>query len=252
MNIRTKRGVSCPENRVGCGSKVCFIAGAGSFHGMTLRPGPEDLVIAADGGFAHLQKEGIRPDVLMGDFDSLERLPEHENLIRFSPIKDDTDMALAAAYGAGLGCRKFMIYGGLGGRLDHTLANIQLLTGLSREGKEAYLIGEGVILTAITQERIVFPADNTGMLSVFCLGDRAAGIWEKNLKYTLEDAVLTCDRAMGVSNEFTGCESSIEVGEGTLLILWDEQNGLPLNREWLGKPAGLNAGAGNEKCSERI
>lgn len=200
---------------------------------MSVRPGPGDLVIAADGGYEHLKKEGIQPDVLMGDFDSLKRLPEHEKLIRFSPMKDDTDMTMAAAYGAEQGCERFIIYGGLGGRLDHTLANIQLLAGLSRAGGEAYLMGEGVILTAITTERLTFAADARGMLSVFCIGDRAAGVWERELLYTLTDAVLTCDRATGVSNEFIGRESSIEVKNGTLLILWDEKNGLPLRREFL-------------------
>lgn len=214
-------------------NKTCFIVGAGSFQGMMVRPRPGDLVIAADGGYEYLKKEGIRPDVLMGDFDSLELLPEQEKLVRFSPMKDDTDMAMAAAYGAERGCREFIIYGGLGGRLDHTLANIQLLTGLSRAGKAAYLIGDGVILTAITSEQITFRADAAGMVSVFCMGDQASGVWERGLLYTLTDAVLTCARATGISNEFIGQESNIEVIQGTLLILWDEKNGLPLRREFL-------------------
>jgi thiamine pyrophosphokinase len=214
----------CVENR------KCIIVGAGSFQGMAIRPQPGDLVIAADGGFDHLQKEGIRPDVLMGDFDSIERQPEHEHLIRFSPIKDDTDMALAAAYGSEQGYDTFLIYGGLGGRLDHTLANLQMMTGLSRQGKAVYLIGEGVILTAITSERISFDESCQGMISVFCLGEPATGVTERGLKYALEDSVLTCDRALGVSNEFTGVRSSIEGKEGTLVILWDEANGLPKRR----------------------
>ncbi|MDY3729485.1 MAG: hypothetical protein SO005_03605, partial [Candidatus Choladocola sp.] len=69
-----------------------------------------------------------------------------------------------------------------------------------------------------------------GMISVFCLGETATGVFERGLKYGLENASLTCDRALGVSNEFTGMKSSIEVDKGTLLILWDEKNGLPCER----------------------
>lgn len=216
--------------------KTCVIVGAGSFDGMSILPEQEDLIIAADGGYAHLKQMEIEPDVLLGDFDSLEIVPEHRHLIRHSPIKDDTDMALAAAYAREQGCSRFLIYGGLGGRLDHTIANLQLLTGLSRNGAEVYLIGEDVIITAISgtkeqgSEEICFGADAQGMISVFCQGGSASGVWEKGLKYTLSDAVLTDDRALGVSNEFLETECSISVECGTLLIMWDIKNGLPLKR----------------------
>ncbi|MCD8021752.1 MAG: thiamine diphosphokinase [Lachnospiraceae bacterium] len=91
-----------------------------------LSPEPGDLVIAADGGYRYLQKLGVEPDILMGDFDSLEIVPEHRHLIRHSPIKDDTDMALAVAWAEKAGYETFFLYGGLGGRLDHSLANLLL------------------------------------------------------------------------------------------------------------------------------
>lgn len=204
--------------------------GAGSFDGLLAMPRPEDFVIAADGGFTYLKELGIDPDVLMGDFDSLEQVPEHRKLIRHSPIKDDTDMALAAAYALEQGYDTLFLYGGLGGRLDHTIANLQLLTGLSRSGTQAYLIGEGVILTAVTEEKLCFADSAKGMVSVFCIGEKATGIREQGLKYEITDAEMTCDRALGVSNEFLGVESSIEVACGTLLVLWDQKNGLPFRK----------------------
>lgn len=221
--------------------KTCFIVGAGSFDGMDIRPAEGDLVIAADGGYAYLKELGIEPDVLLGDFDSLEVMPEHHHLIRHSPIKDDTDMALAAYYAQEQGYTRFFLYGGLGGRLDHTFGNLQLLNGLSRAGAEVYLIGDGVVITAITNERITFDAGAEGMISVFCFGEPATGVWERGLKYTLTDATLTCDRALGVSNEFTGEESYIEVRKGTLVLLWDEKNGLPKKRE-ISKVETVNSG----------
>lgn len=238
--------------------KTCFIVGAGSFSGMSIRPESEDLVIAADGGYKYLIEMGIEPDVLLGDFDSLEIVPEHRHLIRHSPIKDDTDMALAVAYAKAEGYRRFFLYGGLGGRLDHTIANLQLMTGMSQEGLEVYLIGEGIIVTTISgqmkpaagisneaptedagmdlnesvhvSEEICFAASANGMISVFCMGEPAHGVWEKGLKYTLSDVVLPGNTTLGVSNEFLGCESSISVESGTLLIMWDEKNGLPVKR----------------------
>lgn len=210
--------------------KTCFVIGAGSFDKMELRPQTGDLVIAADGGYRYLQQLGIRPDILLGDFDSLELVPEHERLIRHSPIKDDTDMALAAACGEDEGYRRFVLYGGLGGRMDHTIANLQLLTALSRKGYESYLIGEGNIVTALTGERMTFGSHMQGIISVFCAGERAEGVTLSGLKYPLDHAVLTCDRALGVSNEFIGQSSFLEVKSGTLLIMWNESQGLEENR----------------------
>lgn len=211
--------------------KTCFIVGAGSFEGMSIRPEKGDLVIAADGGYTYLEREGIEPDVLLGDFDSLKKVPDHQNLKRHSPIKDDTDMALAADYAAEKGCSRFFLYGGLGGRLDHTMGNLQLLMGLARRGMEAYLIGEGNILTAISGEKITFGRDARGFLSVFCMSEPARGVWERGLKYSLTDAVLTCDRTLGVSNEFTGEPGSVAVREGLLILVWGSENGLPVSRE---------------------
>lgn len=210
--------------------RICWIVGAGSFDGLLGRPEKGDLVIAADGGYTYLNGLGIEPDVLLGDFDSLKRVPEHEHLLRHSPVKDDTDMALAAAYAKEQGYRTFYLYGGLGGRLDHTMGNFQLLTGLSKAGCRAYLIGEGLMITAITGERICFGKEASGMISVFSMDTIAEGISERNLKYQLQNAQMTNDRTLGVSNEFIGEESSIEVRQGTLLILWDARNGIPVER----------------------
>lgn len=214
--------------------ETCFIVGAGAFDGMRIWPEEEDLIIAADGGYRYLRELGLQPHVLMGDFDSLEVVPEHHHILQYSPIKDDTDMAMAVAYAAEKGYRRFLLYGGLGGRIDHTMANLQLLAGMSRRGLEGYLIGEKTIITAVTEERISFSKDCSGMISVFCMGEAAEGVWERGLKYQLTDAVMTCDRTLGVSNEFIGEESWVEVKKNTLHIVWGEENGLPKERWSMG------------------
>ena len=211
----------------------CFIVGAGMFSGMSIQPQKGDLMIAADGGYTYLLQAGMEPDVLIGDFDSLDLIPEHRNLIRHSPIKDDTDMALAAAYGAKEGFRKFILYGGLGGRLDHTIANLMLLNSMARAGLEVYLVGEGIIITALYQERVVFSEVCSGTFSAFCLGESCSGVTEAGLKYSLNDEALMSGMTLGVSNEFTGHESYVEVKQNVLTIIWDEKNGLPSDRHKL-------------------
>ena len=209
----------------------CFIVGAGSFQGMPIVPEDQDFIIAADGGYTYLIQMGMEPDVLIGDFDSLDLIPEHRNLIRHSPIKDDTDMALAAAYAAKEGYQTFIIYGGLGGRLDHTMANLMLLNSMAQAGLEAYLIGEGIIVSALRNERIVFSKECEGTFSAFCLGEACLGVTEYGLKYGLDHAEVKSGMTLGVSNEFLGQECYVEVKKNVLTVIWDEKNGLPIRRE---------------------
>ena len=117
-------------------------------------------VIAADGGLDHTRQLGIVPDVVVGDFDSLEGRPPRTDVrtIALSALKDDPDMLSALKVGWSAGCREFHVYGGLGGRIDHTISGIQLMALLARHGASGYLYGDGLIVTAITDGRLSFPA----------------------------------------------------------------------------------------------
>jgi len=203
---------------------ICYIVGAGNCENITIDPSPEDYIIAADNGYSYLKSLEIKPDVLIGDFDSLEIVPASENIIRHPVEKDETDMMLAMKAGLDLGYQRFVIYGGLGGRLDHTYANIQMLVYLSAKGARGYLIDGTRIVTAITNEELVFKTDKKGILSVFCGGDKAVGVNLKGLKYELVDAVLTKDFPLGVSNEFMGYGCSVSVEKGSLIIMWSDSS----------------------------
>lgn len=200
--------------------KFCYIIGAGSVDGAALHPEAGDYVIAADGGFSHLERLNLKADMVLGDFDSLLQVPDHPNIVRYPSAKDDTDMLLAARAGLRLGYTTFILCGGVGGRLDHTLANIETLAWLSRRGGRGYLIGEGVVITAVTDGMLHFDSARHGTISVFCNGEKAVGVNLKGLKYPLTDATLTCDMPLGVSNEFTGAVSTVSVRDGTLVVLW--------------------------------
>lgn len=201
--------------------KVCYIVGAGDFcEGFS--PEPEDLVIAADGGYAHLLAAGIRVDRLMGDFDSIGAVPDGVPLERFPPEKDDTDMMIAIKAALEMGFCRFALYGALGGRFDHTIANVQALCFLAGKGAVGYMVGNGVVMTAIRDGERSFPSSCEGYCSVFCMGNEAVGVDLVGLKYPLCDARLTYEVPLGVSNEFLGQVATVRVRKGTLLVVWYE------------------------------
>jgi len=207
-------------------SKRCYIAGAGEFCENTL-PGHEDYIIAANGGYAALKSRGISPDLIVGDFDSVppafsEEISSHPNVQQSPAEKDDTDMMLAVKKGLDRGYKFFIINGGLGGRLDQTYANIQILTYIAEQNARGVLLGKTSCVTVIkdgciklTPEKI---QDRT--ISVFCAGSRAEGVTLKGLKYILDNAVISNNYPIGVSNEFIGETADISVTNGILLIIW--------------------------------
>ncbi len=199
----------------------CYIIGACGFD-ENIEPKSEDFVIAADGGYKTLIDKGIRVDCVMGDFDSLGYTPEHDNLMVHPAEKDDTDTRLAVEYGYSMGYRKFLIFGGIGGRLDHTLANMQTILGLHRMGAEAYLIGEGKIISVVEKGSFTFSGKESGYLSLFPADGNVSGVTLTGLKYTLEDAELFSDRALAVSNEFINEKATVRVDKGALYMLWYE------------------------------
>jgi len=210
------------------GPKTCCIFAAGEYGGIDIGALNGSLIIAADAGYSELKKRGIKPDLVVGDFDSLGSVPEGVEVIRHPVMKDETDTQLAIEEGLARGCRRFIIYGALGGRLDHTIANIQLLTRLTNRGALGFILGDGVSLTAIRESALRFAPGYEGIISVFSAGERAEGVTLKGLKYPLNEAVLTNDMTLGVSNEFTGAEALVSVKKGVLLVCWLGNAGLPL------------------------
>ena len=200
---------------------VCFIVGAGAVDPALKLPLKEDdLLIAADAGWLAVEQMGLVPHLVVGDFDSLGRRPDHPNTIVLPAVKDDTDMHAAIKLGQARGYTRFALYGGTGGRLAHTIANLQLLNGLAQQKCRGFLVGDGTVSTAIQNDSLCFPAAMAGYLSVFCQGGTARGVTLSGLKYELNGAELTSCFPLGVSNEFTGVPARVSVEDGTLLVLW--------------------------------
>lgn len=207
--------------------KACVIFCAGEVSGPVEIPA-EALVIAADGGLARALALGIRPDVILGDFDSLGYVPEGENVLRYPVRKDDTDSMLAIYLGLERGCEEFFLYGALDGpRLDHAVANMQALWYLAEQGASGFLLGKDSAATVIKNGSLRFPAGAQGLVSVFCLGEKAEGVSLRGLAYPLREGELSGCMPLGVSNQFTGQAAEISVRAGSLLLIVPRSAGLP-------------------------
>lgn len=206
-------------------TSICYIFGAGEQTSCHIELSKQDLVIAADGGFDYLEALGLRADYVLGDFDSVISYDLPSDCIRYPRKKDDTDLMLAAKLGLEKGYKEFIIYGGLGGRLDHTLGNIQVLTYLARNGAHGLLQGQDYAIQVVTDGSIHFPkdsAENTAgnICSVFSLSDECTNVTIQGFEYETEGITLTNAFPLGISNTFTGKKAFVSVQKGTLAVLY--------------------------------
>ncbi len=201
--------------------KTCYIICAGTCENIDIEKNNDDLIIAADAGLIYCEKFGVVPDIIVGDFDSLGYVPENNEIIKLPVEKDDTDTAFAVRYAVDNGYKKFVIFGGTGGkREDHTFANIALLSYISKTGNIGFLVSGEFTITAITNSKISFPSEMNGDISVFSFDENSVGVTERGLRYTLDNAELKNSIPIGVSNSFVGEESFISVENGTLIIYY--------------------------------
>ena len=199
---------------------ICYIVGAGECKKLDFTKKDGDIVIAADGGYKYLQRAGIKPDIVIGDFDSLGKAPEGEKIIRLKPEKDVTDTYAAVSEGIKCGYSRFNIYGASGGRIEHTLANIQLIASLAEKNMQASIFDGSTVITAVTAKTLRFDSAYNGYISIFAHSDKCTGVCLRGLKYPLENAELSNLFPLGVSNEFLGVESEIVIGNGTAIIIY--------------------------------
>ena len=183
------------------------------------------FLVACDGGYLTCLKEGIEPDLFIGDFDTLpkEKLKQPKRVITLNPIKDDTDTLFAIKTCLDEGYKQFFLYGCLGGKIEHTIANIQVLLFLEKNNAKGYLFSDDLktVLFTLQNESITFLKQDYGSLSTFALTDVVSHVKELHFKYELFDKTLTSFFPLGVSNEFikTKESPSISVGQGILLVV---------------------------------
>lgn len=201
--------------------KTCYIFSAVEMKNNFPSPNADDLVIAADAGYLNLQKAGIKPDVIIGDFDSAKKPEADAQVEAFPVLKDDTDTMLAIRYGFQSGYKRFEIYGGIGGeRTDHTIANIQSLAYIAEHGGRGTLVGENERFTLIKNSSVTLHSEKGKTLSVFAYGGIAEGVSIKGAVYESDDLELSPFFPLGVSNKFKEDTATVGVKKGYILIKW--------------------------------
>jgi len=189
------------------------------------------LIITCDGGVRHVQQLGIKPDVIIGDMDSIEPAQlisystQGVKIIKYPANKDFTDTELALDYALNLKPTAIYIWGALGGRIDHTLANIFLLRKGQKAGIKTYLIDE-YCEAFIVDKKASFVDAKGVTVSLFAFSPQVEGLSLSGFVYPLKGAVLTMGESLGVSNIINKAHAKISVRAGNLLVIRYWQKGI--------------------------
>jgi len=218
----------------GNSSKVIIIANgfikdpSGTYKKMTGRYGfsRDDIVICADGGASNALKMGLIPDVVVGDMDSIkfgvkEKIRNKSAKTRYistSPEKDESDTQLAVEYALGLGVKKIIITGAVGDRIDHTLANIILLSSPELEGIDARILTDNSDMF-IVRKPVTINGVPGKTITLISLSPYTYFAGTRGLKYELKDEKLIFSPVRGLSNEFIDKKVKLDIREGTLLVI---------------------------------
>lgn len=190
----------------------------------------DDFIICADGGYSFARLEGLRPNVVIGDFDSIDFSRIETDLrnegtgsgcvvVRVAAEKDDTDTMICLKYGMDKGFSEFFILGGLGGRLDHTIANLQTMShAIDHQGTIWFLDGKNKA-TLRNPGKVTIQKLEGFKISLFAFGDSCNGVSIQGVKYPLENCMLSHSFPLGVSNEFVEGNAEISHTAGKLLII---------------------------------
>lgn len=203
--------------------RCVIISGAPEFAKGQIRTG--DYVIACDSGYEHAVNNGIVPDIIMGDFDSCRlQLPENVEILKAPCEKDDTDTMLAVKYGLEHGFRNFILLGALGGRFDHTLANLSTAAYIAQQCGTCCIISRDCYIFSIKDNELVlerkeYEEENCKCyVSVFSYTEHVRVTYQ-GLKYPLTGIELDSTFPLGISNEFVSEKATINVSGGIALAV---------------------------------
>lgn len=207
--------------------KKCLIITSyieGDLHDLTHGFDPH-LILCADGGYDHAKAAGIKPDLLIGDLDSINACsdPDIKKII-FPCEKDDTDTGICLQTALDRGCRDILIAGGLGGRLDHTISNIELITGKIHQADSIMIKDKYNSCAVIRNGSITLKKGISKYVSVFSMTEKSLGVCEKGFKYPLDNVILPFGSTLGTSNEIADDQAEISVADGILLIIFSDDN----------------------------
>ncbi|MBR3099879.1 MAG: thiamine diphosphokinase [Clostridia bacterium] len=199
---------------------VCLIISGGVFSDDPPVPRDASCVIACDRGWQYAERLGIVPDVILGDFDSSAPPVRTDVPVLTFPVrKDDTDTMLAARHALEKGYRDITVCCALGGRFDHTLANLQTAAFIVSRGGRCRLLGRNTELIAFTRGTVRLPRRKGYKLGVFSLSDRCENVTLRGTDYECENIVLSSAFPLGACNAWAADTAEISVGNGILLAV---------------------------------
>lgn len=179
----------------------------------------DDFLICCDSGLKHRQALGVKPQLIVGDFDSHENPHESVETIVLPTEKDDTDTVFAMKTAWERGFRRYLLVGVAGGRLDHTIGNLSMLLWIQARGGTATLMDDYSEMEIVSEEPC-FIEDSYPFFSLLNISGTARGVTIRDAKYPLENAEITCEYQYGISNEvLPGKRAMVSVQEGRLLLI---------------------------------
>ena len=200
----------------------CWIYCGAPTINFNIKPPADTFIIAADNGYSILKKLGIKPNILLGDFDSFtDKIPDDCEIITAPAEKDDTDTMLAVKTALSKEYYDITIAASIGGRLDHTFANIQTLAYISNNGGKGKLLGENDIVYLCEKGEYFFAKPKDMYFSVFSYTDTSE-ISLSGTKYPLTNYCLTNKFPLGVSNEITAEEGHLTVNSGQIIVIFSK------------------------------
>ena len=208
-------------------TKRCVILSAAPFRDPAVLAGyllPDDYIIAADGGWQLAMQMGVKPSVLVADFDSLGNcvIPTEVEIVSLPVEKDVTDTAEALRLGYEAGYRSFLLLGCLGGRLDHGQAALAVAADYVRRGCEVVMADERNEIYLLSPGNYVYPACPNEKISLFAFGGDVTGLFIEGLKYSVSDYTLSPYDPLCVSNEWVGEDACIAFKTGLLMLYFSK------------------------------
>lgn len=187
----------------------------------------DDFIICADGGYKFARQEEIVPNLLLGDFDSLKEILPSDISTKIYPVeKDDTDTMLCVKYAVEKGFSDICIVGGIGGRLDHTLSNLQSMAWAIDFWNINHLKEKKISMSDYQNNVMLIMNDSIKIsgtpgekISLLSYSENCINVTTRNLKWELTNACLTNFFPLGISNEFLTNHCEISVEKGKLLII---------------------------------
>ena len=203
-------------------NRRCVIIGGadiGNYDLIKDRLKDNDFCVFCDSGLRHMEGLGVKPGLIVGDFDSHENPGLDTETIVLPREKDDTDTVFAVKEAIRRGYEDFLLVGVIGGRFDHSLGNVSVLLYLDSLGKKGCIIDDYSEMEMVSRSP-AYISDEYGFFSLLNISGEARGIKIEDAKYPLENGEITCDYQYGISNEvLPGKTAKVSVKDGRLLLV---------------------------------